>query len=350
MWTSSPSSSNKTLPVSVLAHGLADDRDSFVLPLLAEELAVRAGVASLRFDFRGSGESGGVFKFGNAATPDGDPLDLEAAVEFLNGFRRGGGGDGEDDDAPELFRVVALLGHSKAGSAVVSYAARRGSKESNGKKNDAAAGSSSSNSSRDGDGDDDAETNPLFVPCIIKVAGRFDHADPLAITSRFGNDIFERVREAGEEGVPFTWRVGSRLRTSERGEDEGGGEQRGGGGSGDDDDDGEKKKENKKNQKKRLEWRLTASDLDDRLNTDMGALCGQLPAATRLLCVHGTADATVPPSAAERYREAAAGACSSFPPRVLMVEGADHNFTEGRKADELVDAVVEFISEGLRGE
>ena len=31
-----------------------------------------------------------------------------------------------------------------------------------------------------------------------------------------------------------------------------------------------------------------------------------------------------------------------------MVEGADHNFTERAKADELVDAVVDFISETLR--
>jgi hypothetical protein len=30
-----------------------------------------------------------------------------------------------------------------------------------------------------------------------------------------------------------------------------------------------------------------------------------------------------------------------------MVDGADHNFTERAKADELVDAVVEFVSKGL---
>lgn len=71
---------------------------------------------------------------------------------------------------------------------------------------------------------------PLFVPAIINVAGRFDHADPAAITSRFGADVFERMKE--------------------------------------------------------LE-------------------------------------------------------------RVVMVEGADHNFTERAKADELIDAVVDFVSETL---
>lgn len=333
--TSLPSSSpSKTLPVSVLAHGLADDRDSFVLPLLAQELAVRVGVASLRFDFRGSGESGGAFKFGNAATPDGDPLDLEAAVEFLGSFR-GGGGDGSDGGGSDVtFEVAALLGHSKAGSAVVSYAARRGGKgskeEGEKKKNGTVTGGA------DNDADED-ETDPLFVPMIINVAGRFDHADPLAITARFGDNIFEALKEAGEEGVPFTWRVGSRLRTPEK-------EDGGSGGSAGSDGDGDAKKQKK--QKKTLEWRLTAADLEDRLTTDMGALCGRLPARTRLLCVHGAEDATVPPSAAERYREAAAPRLLS-PPRVVMVEGADHNFTDAEKASELVDAVVEFISEGL---
>ena len=142
-----------------------------------------------------------------------------------------------------------------------------------------------------------------------------------------------RVKEAkeakeleAEGGVPLTWRAGKN--------------------------------------KKPLAWRLTAADLEDRLSTDMGALCRRLPPATRLLCVHGTEDATVPPSAAERYREAAATATAGeegagagakktrrpllFPPRVVMVEGADHNFTERAKADELVDAVVDFISETLR--
>ena len=312
--TLTTSASEKTLPVSVLAHGLADDRDSFLLPRLAEELALRIGVASLRFDFRGNGESGGAFRFGNAATRDGDPADLEAAVEFL--LR------GEHEEEPRLrFRVVALLGHSKAGSAVVSYAAARGggggrggSKEEDEKKK------------KDVDGEEEEKepettaADPLFVPLIINVAGRFDHADRAAIASRFGDDIFSRVREEAEDqgagGVPFTWRVGSR--------------------------------------KAKKEWRLTAADLADRLGTDMGALCGQLPAETRILCIHGTEDATVPPSAAVRYREAAVEGAEAksrsllFPPRVVMVEGADHNFTRREKADELVEAVVAFVAEGLR--
>ena len=318
--STSTSSSSFRVPVSVLAHGLADDRDSFVLPRLAEELAARAGVASLRFDFRGSGESGGEFNFGNAATADGDPADLEAAVEFLNGFSsRAEEEDDEDCDKEQpllLFEVVALLGHSKAGSAVVSYAARRGGGGGKGEEGEAKA------KARE-------ERDPLFVPLIINVAGRFDHADPRAITSRFGDDIFERVRELeAEGGVPLTWRAGKN--------------------------------------KKPLAWRLTAADLEDRLSTDMGALCRRLPPATRLLCVHGTEDATVPPSAAERYREAAAGEAEAgeaeageagaktsrppllSPPRVVMVQGGDHNFTQRAKADELVDAVVDFISEGLR--
>lgn len=50
--TSSPPTTTP-LPVAILQHGLADDRDGFVLPRIAEALAQRASCASLRFDFRG---------------------------------------------------------------------------------------------------------------------------------------------------------------------------------------------------------------------------------------------------------------------------------------------------------
>lgn len=64
----------------VLAHGIMVDKDfGGFYPALAAELA-RTGFASLRFDFRGHGESGGAPE---AMTIEGEVKDLGAAVRFL---------------------------------------------------------------------------------------------------------------------------------------------------------------------------------------------------------------------------------------------------------------------------
>lgn len=167
------------------------------------------------------------------------------------------------------------------------------------------------------DDDSDSDSDPLFVPLIISVAARFDHADPQAITSRFGEDVFERVKESSP--LSLSWRMGSERRL--------------------------------------VEWELTGDDLGDRTATDMAELCARIPDdETRLVFVHGDADATVPPSAAGLFAEAVSesrrrrrGDSSSSlpPPRVVMIEGADHNFTQRAKADELIDVIVSSVQEEL---
>lgn len=108
--------------VAVLCHGF---RDSKAAPLLAEVAAAlaAAGVASLRIDFRGCGDSGGEWAFGNYAE---EAADVAAAVAWLRAGGGGGGGngDGSGDDAGRRWSVDAVAGHSKGAGSVLVYAAR----------------------------------------------------------------------------------------------------------------------------------------------------------------------------------------------------------------------------------
>lgn len=109
---------------AVLCHGF---RDSKAAPLLAEVAAAlaAAGVASLRIDFRGCGDSGGEWAFGNYAE---EAADVAAAVAWLRAGGGGGGGDGSGDgggdDAGRRWSVDAVAGHSKGAGSVLVYAAR----------------------------------------------------------------------------------------------------------------------------------------------------------------------------------------------------------------------------------
>ena len=49
---------------AILCHGLGDHKDGFCLPAMADTLA-SAGLASLRLDFPGNGESEGTFRYAN---------------------------------------------------------------------------------------------------------------------------------------------------------------------------------------------------------------------------------------------------------------------------------------------
>eukprot|EP00884_Botryococcus_braunii_P010915 jgi/Botrbrau1/19825/Bobra.0124s0066.1 len=91
--------------VVILCHGLADHRDSFVYPELANVLAA-SGISTLRFDFCGNGMSDGIFKYANFRE---EVEDVRAAVEFLK--RKG-------------LEVVALVGHSKGAATVLLYHAK----------------------------------------------------------------------------------------------------------------------------------------------------------------------------------------------------------------------------------
>lgn len=125
----------------VLCHGYMDSKDSKLIGGLAGTLQA-AGLAALRFDFAGNGESEGNFDFCAYAK---EVEDIRAAVQFLRGQGR---------------RVHAVLGHSKGAAEALLYAAKYGD-----------------------------------VPQVISLSARYNMVR--GITERFGEDIFERLRRGG---------------------------------------------------------------------------------------------------------------------------------------------------------
>ena len=148
-----------------------------------------------------------------------------------------------------------------------------------------------------------ADTPPLASPSIVNIAGRFDHS---VLKERFGESVLASLAAAGDAGVPIVWRLGASSTPTE--------------------------------------WRLTAADVDDRLTTDMAAACARVPASTRVLHVHGSRDATVPPAAAAAFAEATAH-CATCD--LSYIEGGDHNFTDDAHLAQLVERVVAFVVAGL---
>lgn len=95
-------------PAIVACHGLGASKDSDKYLLLAEEL-VAGGFALARFDFRGSGQSGGSLA---GATIAGRIADLEAVIDWASAH-------------PRLDGRVALIGSSLGGFVALWVAARR---------------------------------------------------------------------------------------------------------------------------------------------------------------------------------------------------------------------------------
>jgi len=95
-------------PCLVACHGLAASKNSEKYLLLGREFP-RAGLALCRFDFRGSGESDGVYA---GSTVAGRIADLEAVLDFLA-------------KRPALNRRFGLLGSSMGGFVALHVAARR---------------------------------------------------------------------------------------------------------------------------------------------------------------------------------------------------------------------------------
>ncbi|MGO4836274.1 alpha/beta hydrolase family protein, partial [Rhizobiaceae sp. 2RAB30] len=103
-------------PVILLLHGFTGSRNELVIPSVKEGIFQRAarmwadkGIASLRIDFRGNGESEGKFE---DMTLDGQVKDALAALDFL------ANGNEVDDDR------MAVVGWSMGGAVAATVAGR----------------------------------------------------------------------------------------------------------------------------------------------------------------------------------------------------------------------------------
>jgi len=97
-------------PVVILMHGFNDNKNSSLLVVIADKLK-NQGIASVRFDFDGHGESDGAFQ--NMTVPR-EVDDAVKVYEYVSHSKR--------------FGRVALLGHSQGGVVASMTAGRLGKK------------------------------------------------------------------------------------------------------------------------------------------------------------------------------------------------------------------------------
>lgn len=96
-----PGNGNDKYPGVILLHGFTGNRyEPFFMFVRFSRYLAERGIASLRFDFRGSGESDGTFE---EMTVSGEISDAEKAIEFFTGLK-------EIDE-----KRVALVGLSMGG-------------------------------------------------------------------------------------------------------------------------------------------------------------------------------------------------------------------------------------------
>ncbi|KAL4420728.1 hypothetical protein ABPG75_010384 [Micractinium tetrahymenae] len=127
------------------------------------------------------------------------------------------------------------------------------------------------------------------VPKIVNLAGRFKCRE--GTLQRFGADILDRL--AAEKAIPQKEAWG--------------------------------------------EWVMTEQDFLNRVNLDTEGMARSVPPSVRMLCLHGTADKTIPWQESE--------ACAALVPssQLVLVEGADHNFTSPEAGRKMARWVVEFV-------
>ncbi|VAH21949.1 uncharacterized protein LOC119349212 isoform X1 [Triticum dicoccoides] len=87
----------------ILCHGFRATKDDSILVDLAAALG-SVGVNAFRFDFAGNGESEGLFQYGNYRK---EADDLRSVVSYFS---------------EQKYDIIALVGHSKGGNAVLLYA------------------------------------------------------------------------------------------------------------------------------------------------------------------------------------------------------------------------------------
>lgn len=156
-------------PIALLAHGYMSSRNTGVLLRLADALEQRLGMASLRWDFSGNGESAGRFRYGGYRR---EAREIAAAAAWARATGR--------------FRVALLAGHSKGATSALVYA----------------GGSGGGGGKDEHDAQDDAATLPPPSPLhVVNIAGRFDVRE--GVERRLGPRALDALAEKGRvDGMP----------------------------------------------------------------------------------------------------------------------------------------------------
>lgn len=86
-----------------------------------------------------------------------------------------------------------------------------------------------------------------------------------------------------------------------------------------------------------FDYYLTKEELEDRLATDMRAAAAAIK-TTRVLTVHGSDDQVIPVDDGRAFARDIAGSS------LHIVSGADHNFRAPQHADDMIRAIVNFVT------
>ncbi|CAN6341255.1 unnamed protein product [Urochloa humidicola] len=125
----------------ILCHGFRATKDDSILVDLAAAFTTE-GISAFRFDFSGNGESEGEFQYGSYRK---EAADLHSVVLYFS---------------EQKYDIIALIGHSKGGNAVLLYASKYSD-----------------------------------VPSIVNISGRF--ALERGIDGRLGRNFMQRINKDG---------------------------------------------------------------------------------------------------------------------------------------------------------
>ena len=192
-----PQSTKGKCPIIILCHGFGGERNNFLMCSLADSLAAH-GIASIRFDFNGHGESEGSFEQMTV------PNEIEDARRVYEWVRADG-----------RFSRIGIAGHSQGGVVTAMLAGELGRKALRGGvvlfapaavlRDDAIRGQVGGQAPFKGD--------PLDPPAYVEVWGRRLGRD--YVTTAFRLPIYETaagykgpaciIHGTGDRVVPYTY-------------------------------------------------------------------------------------------------------------------------------------------------
>ena len=346
--------------VVLLCHGLLNHRQSHVCSALAAKLLRMGGgwsssspggggmsympsstksLCCCRFDFRGNGRSGGVTDYSNYAEEARDiqyvldywyqraEAESSSVVSSSSSLSSTSKQTSSTTPTPpsstpslaELYGpVVAVVGHSKAATSVLMWAAQHGEQWWQRRR-------------RWEREQEPAPLTPQPQPlALVCLSGRFDmRATP---STRFTAD---QLRQLDVEGK-FLWKWIPTL------------------GGGDDDDDGDqppppphgRQPQPRPPVPEKRPYYITREALDRRSQLDVGRYARQVQerllttGKATMLTVHGTDDAVVPVHDARQFAQIGKDHHGG---RVVIVDGMDHFYRDQRMIDTICSLIVQAL-------